>query len=153
MEISDPTQYGSQGVVGRWYDRGSDKWEEHFQDIAVALIAAAAFVKHRRAEAEERARVCAEEAERRRKEEARRLRVKKRREFVVEKAEAYAKFRTLESFARFIALQVGEGGSEPVDRIARVLRGMVAEMEQQFDRAALNDQIGRFGLFADGDVD
>jgi len=28
---------------------------------------------------------------------------------------------------------------------------MVAEMEQQFDRATLNDQIGRFGLFADGD--
>jgi hypothetical protein len=33
------------------------------------------------------------------------------------------------------------------------LRGMVAEMERQLDRATLNDQISRFVLFADGDAD
>lgn len=64
--------------------------------------------------------------------------------FVMEKAEEYTRFRTLETFASFIALQVREGGSKSVDRIARVFRGMVADMEQQFDRAALNDQISRF---------
>jgi hypothetical protein len=71
----------------------------------------------------------------------------------MEKAEEYAKFRTLEAFANFIAPRVGEGGSEPFAGIARVLRGMVAEMEQRFDRKTLNDQINRFGLYADGDVD
>lgn len=47
--------------------------------------------------------------------------------------------------------KVVQGGAEPVDRIARVLHDIVAEMSQQFERNALNAEIVQLGLFADDD--
>jgi hypothetical protein len=153
VEMWDPTQYRWNGgdVVGRWYDRGSKKVEDQFGSVMVALAAALALVKHRRAEAEKKARIEAEEAETRRKEKARREREKGRREFLLKRSDEYARFSTLAAFEGFIASKIVEGSVEPVDRIAHVLRDMVAEMSQQFERHALNVEIVRLGLFGDDD--
>jgi hypothetical protein len=43
---------------------------------------------------------------------------------------------------------VSQGGVEPIDRIARVLYDIFAEMSQQFERNALNVEIMQLGLFA-----
>ena len=138
-------------VVGRWYDRRSKKVEDQLGDAMVSLAAASILAKHRRAEAEEKARIEAEEAERRRKEKARREREKGRREFLLKRSDEYARFSALATFEGFMAPKVAQGGVEPVDRISRVLHDIVAEMSQQFERSALNAEIVRLGLFADDD--
>jgi hypothetical protein len=52
-----------------------------------------------------------------------------------------------------LASKISHKGVDPVDRIARVLRGIVAEMDQQFGREALNAEIERLSLFADDGSD
>jgi hypothetical protein len=107
--------------------------------------------KHRRTEAEEKAKIEAEEAERRRKEKARREREKGRRDFLLKQSDEYTRFSALAAFGDFIAPKLVQGGVEPIDRIGRVLHDIVAEMSLQFERNALNGEIARLGLFADDD--
>jgi hypothetical protein len=154
MEISDPTQYrwNGENIVGRWYDRRNSKVEDHFGSAMVALARAAALVKHRRVEAVEKERIEAEQADRRRRDEARRERAKKRREFLLKESEEYARFSALAAFEAFLASKVGQEGIDPIDRMARVLRGMVLELDHKFGREALNAEIERLGLFADDDL-
>jgi hypothetical protein len=140
-----------ENIVGRWSDRRNSKVKDHFGAAMVALARAAALAKHRRAEAEEKARIEAEQAERRRKDEARRERAKKRREFLLKRSEEHARFAALAAFETFLACKVSQEGIDPIDRMARVLRGIVAEMDQQFGREALNSEIERLALFADDD--
>lgn len=92
LEITDPTRYrwGGKHVVGRWHDRASKKLESYLGAAMVALVTAAALVKHRRAEEAEQARLRAEEKERREKEAARRTRAEKRRTFLIGSANDYA---------------------------------------------------------------
>jgi len=153
MEILDPTQYRWHGedIVGRWYDRRNKKVEDQLGDAMVALAAASILAKHRRAEAEKKARAEAEEAERRRKEKARRERENSRRQFLLKRSDEYAQFSALAAFEGFMAPKITHGGVEPVDRIARLLHDIVAEMSLQFERNALNAEIMRLGLFADDD--
>src|SRR5712671_2995693 len=103
----------------------------------VALARATSLVKHRRAEAEEKARIEAEQEERRRRDETRRERAKKRREFLLKKSEEFARLSALAAFEGFLASKVSQEGVDPVDRFARALRGIVAEMDQQFGRESL----------------
>ncbi|HZS85507.1 MAG TPA: hypothetical protein VFA50_21740 [Stellaceae bacterium] len=152
LEIRDPTQYRwNADVVGRWYDRKSKKLEDCLGDAFVALVAAAAQVKHRRAEEAEKARLAAIEQECRRRAEAMRERAKKRRDFLDKMADQYAALSKLRALAEHLESRGGGEGTEGADRLAHVLRSMVTEAGQQFEREALNAEVARVELFADYD--
>jgi hypothetical protein len=153
FEVTDPSQYRWNGehVVGRWHDRGSKQLEQYIGEAIVALVTGAAMAKHRRAEAERQERIRAEAAEARRKEEARREREKRRVKFLEDKSDEYARFSMLSDFNDFLSDKVQREGIEPIDRMAGVLRGMLANMASKLDRSSLNEEITKLNLFAEDD--
>jgi hypothetical protein len=153
LEVCDPARYSweKEHLIGRWYDRKTKRIEEYLGEAIVALSPAAALIKHRRAEAEEQARIRAEQAERRRREEARRQRIAKRHDFLRKKADAYAQYMALLNFCDFLEAEVGSGRNEPADRLASILRALVETRRREFDRSVLNAQAEQLGLFADED--
>jgi hypothetical protein len=154
FEITDPTIYrwNSENVVGRWYDRSKTKPEDYLGEAVVALVTQSALLKHRRAEANEKARIRAEEAERRRREEMRRERIIKRNNFLIEKADQYAQFRKLATFADFLQRKTSERDNEPVDQIGHVLKTLVKDKSQQFERSTINAEILGLALFNEDDL-
>ena len=68
------------------------------------------------------------------------------------KAEEYADLQRLEVFAGLIETEV-DSSSEPLDRMACELVSILAEMRQRFGRDALNEEITRLELFAEGNPD
>lgn len=117
----------------------------------IALAPAAAMIKHRRAEAEEQARIRAEQAELQRREAARHERATKRHEFLLKKADAYAQYTKLLELRDFLETQASAGRDEPVDRLASILRRLIEDKCQKLDRSALNADATELGLFADDD--
>lgn len=120
-------------------------------DVMVALATGAAAAKVRRAEAREQARLAAEAAERRKQEEARRERAANRRKFLRALADEYAAYAKLAAFAPVILDLSREAGTDPVDRLGRVLRETLAEAGRRFERGTLNAEIERLALFGEGD--
>ncbi len=153
IELSDPTHYrwNNEHLIGRWYDRKNKSGDEYLRELIVALAPAAALVKHRRAEAEERARLQFEEAERRRQQQTRQERVAKRREYLFKKADSYAQHRKLVMLAEFLAPKANPDGAAPFDQIARTLASLVEAEGHQFEVDELNAEIARLGLFTDDD--
>lgn len=138
-------------MVGRWYDRKTKNVEEYLADVIVALAPAAALVKHRRAEAEEQARIRAEEAERRQREQARRERAVKRRDFLSKKADAYMQYRKLVTLAEFLASKANPDGKDPLNRIVRALAALIETEGHQFEADEMNAEVERLQLFTDDD--
>jgi len=124
IEIKDPTQYqwNDQNLVGRWYDRKAKCAEDYLSEAIVALSGAAALAKHRRAEAEEKARIRAEQEELRQREKARRERDLKRREYLTKKAESYEGYRRLVTLQTVFGQQAKENGNDQFNRIVSVLQ-------------------------------
>jgi hypothetical protein len=138
--------------AGLWYDRAGSRVEDYLNAAVIALVSTAAHIRHKRAIAAEKARVEAEAAERRRQERERKERLTNRRKYLVEKADSYAKFRTLTTFANMFGTQVVPDGAEPFDWLSRDLNELVDELRQQFTRAEINAEIAKLGLFADEDL-
>lgn len=153
MEIRDPTAtgYGSQDLIGRWHDRRQKKLEDYLPDIMIKLAAAPGVVRHRRAEEAERERIRIEEHERWRKEVARRERAKKRLDFIKEKSAGYAEYQRIAALSDYISKESLPASNEPVDRMARELNKVVAEMRLRFQRDILNREITELGLYGDDD--
>lgn len=153
IEITDPTQFSwrSENLIGRWHDRHMKKLEDYLGEVMAALPVAAVRVKQRRAEEVERARIEAEEEDRRRRERARQERILKWRDFLLNKADKFHQFERLRTFAQHLQLQVVISGTEPIDRLARVLESIIEDMGQQFDATHLNSEITKMGLFAEDD--
>lgn len=153
LEITDPAchSWNNEHVIGRWYDRKTRRLEEYLGEVMIVLAPAAALIKHRRAEAEEQARIRAEQAELRRREAARRERAAKRHDFLLKKADAYAQHTKLLEFCEFLESQVSANRNEPVDRLAAILRRLVEDKRREFGRSALNTDATELGLFADDD--
>lgn len=153
IEITDPAQYrwNDQNLVGRWYDRKVKCAEDYLSEAIVALTGAAALAKHRRAEAEEKARIQAAQEELRRHEKARRERDIKRREYLAKKAESY------EGYCRLVALQTvfgqkdKENSNDQFNRIVSVLKKLVETEGRQFESAVVADEVIDLTLFSEGD--
>lgn len=153
LELTDPSGYrwGKENLVGRWYDRTNVPLGDMLGEVMVALATGAAAAKVRRAEEQEQARIAAEAAERRQQEEARRERAEKRLKFLNALADEYATYTKLAVFAPLILDMAREAGTEPIDRLGRVLRATLAEAGRRFERGTLNTEIERLALFGEGD--
>lgn len=138
--------------AGRWYDRPTKPLEENLNAAMVALSTTAAAIKHEKAVAAEEARLAKEEAERRARETARRQRIEQRHKFLRAEARRFAAHVRLEQLSDRLGKMADTSGSEPVDKIFRVLRQMVQEGEQRYSRDVLNSEIERLGLIADDDT-
>lgn len=153
MELTDPTLYRwkNANLVGRWYDRKARRLEGYLGETIVALAAAAALAKHRRAKAEEKARLEAEEAERRAREKARRERAQKRQNYLLKKAEAYEVHKKLVSLQALLLSKSTEDGGDALNRITRTLKNLIETDSRQFEPAAFNSDVADIGLFAEDD--
>jgi hypothetical protein len=153
LEVSDPSRYSWQNehLIGRWYDRKTKTLEAYLGEVTIALSPAAALIKHRRAEAEEQARIRAEQEERRRREDARRQRAAKRHEFLLKKADAHTRYLSLLEFRNFLEAEIGSNLNEPADRLASILKGLMEAERQKFGRSVLNSEAAALGLFSDDD--
>jgi hypothetical protein len=153
LEVSDPSRYSWQNehLIGRWYDRKTKTLEAYVGEVIIALSPAASLIKHRGAEVEEQARIRAEQEERRRREEARRQRAAKRHEFLLKTADAHTKYLSLLEFSNFLEAEIGSNLSEPADRLASILKGLVQAERQKFGRSVLNSEVVALGLFSDDD--
>lgn len=153
IELSDPTRYSwnNEHLVGRWYDRKNKSADEYLREAIVALAPAAALIKHRRAEAEEKARIQSEETERRRQQQARRERAAKRRDYLFKKADAYAQHRKLVMLAELLTPKANPDGATSFDHIARTLTALIEVESRQFEVEEMNAEIARLGLITDDD--
>jgi hypothetical protein len=138
--------------AGRWYDRSTKLLEENLNAAMVALSATAAAIKHEKAVAAEEARRAKEEAERRTREAARRHRIELRQKFLRGEARKLAAHIRLEQLSDRVGKMADISGSEPVDKILRVLKQMVQEGEQRYSRNVFNLEIERLGLIAEDDT-
>jgi hypothetical protein len=138
--------------AGRWYDRPTKPLEENLNAAMVALSTTAAAIKYEKAVAAEEARRAKEEAERRAREAARRQRIELRQKFLRGEARKFAAHIRLEQLSDRVGKMADVGGSEPVDKIFRVLRQMVHEGGQRYSRNSFNLEIERLGLIADDDT-
>ena len=137
--------------VGNWHDRPTKRVEQYLNDAVVALVSAAALLKHKRAEAEEQARLRAEAAERRRREYEKQERAKKRREFLLQKASKHHEMQKLASFLHHLEGEVAKGGPGRVSRIAREMRSILEEAREQLAHDTLEAEINRRQLYTDDD--
>jgi hypothetical protein len=137
--------------IGYWRDRPTKKAEEYLNDAIVALVSAAASIRHKRAVAAEAERRRAEAAEQRRRDEAKTQRAKKRRDYLMEKAGDYTELVRLATFLSYLDSE-GEGNNTGVDRLARELRAIVDGKRLTLGRDAINDDIVRLGLYGEDDV-
>lgn len=153
IELTDPTLYRwkAANLVGRWYDRKEKRLEGYFGEAIVALMAAAALAKHRRAEAEEKARLEAEEAERRAREKARRERVQKRHNYLLKKAEAFEMHKKLISLQTLLLSKSTEDDRDAVNRIIRTLSTLIETDSRQFEPEAIKSEAENLGLLSDDD--
>lgn len=137
--------------MGRWYDRKAKCAEDYLSEAIVALTGAAALAKHRRAEAEEKARIQAEQEELRRREKARRERDLKRREYLAKKVEAYEGYCRLVTLQKVFGPQANENGNDQFNRIASVLQQLIETESRQFESAAVADVVIDLKLFSEDD--
>lgn len=153
IEIKDPTQYrwNDQNLVGRWYDRKAKCAEDYLSEAIVALTGAASLAKHRRAEAEERARIRAEQEELRQREKARRERDLKRREYLTKNAESYEGYRRLVTLKTVFGQQANENGDDQFNRIVSVLQKLVETEGRQFESTAVAEEVIDLKLFSEDD--
>ena len=138
-------------LAGRWYGRANKPVEECLNDAVVALITTAATIKHNRALAEDAARRAAEAAELRRQEAARRMRAGKRREYLAKKAAEHQRYLQLSTLLRQFEGAAEPGGQSGLDRITRELRCEVDALRQSFDRAEIDAEVAKLGLYGDDD--
>jgi hypothetical protein len=138
-------------VVGRWYDRKTKCAEDYLSDAIVALAGAAALAKHRRAEAEKRARIRAEQEELRQREKARRERDLKRREYLVKKAEAYEGYCRSVTLQNAFGPQAKENGDDQFNRIVNVLQKLIEIEGRQFESIAIANEVINLMLFSEDD--
>jgi len=153
IELTDTTLYRwkNANLVGRWYDRKTRVLEDYLGETIVALTAAAALAKHRRAKAEEKARVQAEHAERRRREQASGERIQKRHDYLLKKAEAYAAHNRLVELQNVLMLQSTDEDSDPLNRIISVLHNLNEANSRQFEASAIRSEVIGLSLFSDED--
>ena len=153
IEIKDPTQYrwNDQNMAGSWYDRKAKRAVDYLSEAIVALAGAAALAKHRRAEAEERARIQAQQEELRRREKARRERYLKRREYLAKKAESYEGYRRLVTLQTVFSQQAKENGHDQFNRIVSVLQNLVEIEGRRFESTAVAEEVIDLKLFSEDD--
>ncbi len=153
LEVRDTAGIGrrAESLAGRWHDRRNNKLEGYLPKVMVALAAAPATVRHRRADEAEKDRIRTEEHERWCREVARRERAKKRRSYIIKKAEDFEEFQKLATLSRFLSKEENSHSAEPVGRVSRVMEQMVAEMRLGFEHHALNEEISKLELFGDDD--
>lgn len=140
------------GHAGRWYDRSAKRAEDYLNASIIAVVSCSALVKHQKAVAAEQARLRYEAALLRKLEEERKQREQKRRSFLAKKAESYSEYMLLLDFAAHFRCQAKVDGTDPIDKMARVLDQMLAEKEKQLDRESLNLEIINASLVEEGDL-
>lgn len=146
------TSWSSDRVLGRWHDRKAATVEQQLNEVVVAMHAGVALLKHNRAKIEERQRLHQEEMDRRERERDRQDRIAKREAFVRQKAKEHAELVELRSFSRYLDSETVGPDMPNAAAIANVARDMVDRLELSLSGAALDDEIERLQLYADGDL-
>ncbi|UZE49311.1 hypothetical protein [Rhodopseudomonas sp. P2A-2r] len=146
------TSWSTDRILGRWHDRKAAALEQQLNEVVVAMYAGVALLKHNRAKLEERQRLHQEEMERRERERARQDRIAKREAFVRQKAKEHAELVELRSFSRHLDGETAGPDMRNAAAIAAVTRDMIDRLENCLSGLALDEEIKRLKLYADGDL-
>jgi hypothetical protein len=146
------TSWSSDRILGRWHDRKAATIEQQLNEVVVAMYAGVALLKHNRAAVEERKRLQQEEADRRQRERDRQDRIAKREAFVRQKSKEYAELVELRSFSSHLDGETVGPDVPNAAAIAAVARDMVDRLEYSLSGSALDEEVDRLKLYADGDL-